>query len=95
MFNKLSDTKRSIMIVKLISTIIISILKIRSIYKNISDSILIEKFNFLKDISSLTYDILTLNILSIICNGIPIFSKLKKFTENIKKRFKKMSDDIV
>ena len=76
----ISDTKQNILIVQLVSNIIISILKIRDIYKKVTSKNLIEKFAMIKDISEFTYDLLTLNLFSILFHSLPLYLKLKKVT---------------
>ena len=80
------NISKKVLVVKLISNIIISILKIRELYKNILYTNLIDNFTILKDLTSFTYDMLTLNIISIICNGLPLLIKVRKFTNRILKK---------
>lgn len=77
------EIKKKILVIKLISNIIISILKVRELYKNILYTKLIDKFSILKDVTTFTYDILTLNVISILCNGLPLLIRIKKFTKRI------------
>ena len=83
----LSDIKKNILTIQLISCIIINILKLRELHIKIMSSNLMNKLLIIKDISSMTYDILTLNIISILCNGLPLYLKLKRVTNKILKSF--------
>ena len=83
----LSDIKKNILTIQLISCIIINILKLRELHIKIMSSNLMNKLLIIKDISSMTYDILTLNIISILCNGLPLYLKLKRVTDKILKNF--------
>ena len=49
------NISKKVLVVKLISNIIISILKIRELYKNILYTNLIDNFTILKDLTSFTY----------------------------------------
>jgi hypothetical protein len=81
-----NNTKKQILAIRFISCIIINFLRLRELRTNIINSSLVDKLTLLKDLSKLTYDIITFNLISIICNTIPIYFKLKKF---IKKFLKK------
>jgi hypothetical protein len=74
-----SKTKKNIMTVQLISCIIINFLKLRELHTKIMSSKLINKVTIIKDLSSLTYDILTFNIFSFITTAIPLYRKLKRY----------------
>lgn len=82
----LLNIKKNILTVQLISCIIINILKLRELHNKIMSSNLMNKLLIIKDISSITYDILTLNIVSILCNGLPLYLKLKRVTDKILKK---------
>jgi hypothetical protein len=71
------NTKKKILTVKLISCIIINILKLREIHSKISSSNLIDKFTLLKDLSKFSYDILTFNIVSLLCSFFPLYKRIK------------------
>lgn len=77
------EIKKKILVIKLISNIIISILKVRELYKNILYTKLIDRFSIVKDVTAFTYDVLTLNVISILCNGLPLLIRIKKFTKRI------------
>lgn len=80
------NTKKQILAVKFISCIIINFLRLRELKTNIINSSLVDKLTLLKDLSKLTYDILTLNLMSLICSTIPIYFKFKKIIKNFLKK---------
>lgn len=79
------NTKKKILAVKFISCIIINFLKLRELKTNIINSSLVDKLTLLKDLSKLSYDMLTYNVISLVCNTIPIFFKFKKIIRNFLK----------
>jgi len=84
------NTKKKILAVKFISCIIINFLRLQELKTNIINSSLVDKLTLLKDLSKLSYDILTFNLMSLVCNTIPIFFKFKKM---IGKVFRKNKDE--
>ena len=89
MFEKLSEAKKEILTFKLISSIIINFLRIREIYGKIKDKNLIETVVTIKGCSGVIYDILTLNVVSLMYKTIPIYNTVRKIYKNIRKRYKK------
>ena len=82
-------TKKKVLTIKLVSCIIINILKLRELHLKISSSNLIDRLVLLKDLSKFSYDILTFNIVSLVCNFFPLYSKLKlKLSQIVKNRKK-------
>lgn len=81
-----NNTKKQILAIRFISCIIINFLRLRELKTNIINSSLVDKLTLLKDLSKLTYDIITFNLISVICNTIPIYFKLKKFIKKILKK---------
>jgi len=77
------NTKKKILAIKFISCIIINFLRLRELQTNISNSSLVDKLTLLKDLSKMTIDLLTLNMISLVCNTIPMYIKLKKIIKNI------------
>ncbi len=75
MFEK---TKKKIMTVKLVVCIIINFLKLREIQTSVMSGGLINKLSLVKDLSKMTFDIITLNIISILCNSLPLYNRIKK-----------------
>lgn len=86
MFN---NTKKSIITVQLISCIIINVLKLREIHTRIMSSELINKLALIKDLSIFSYDIITLNIFSMLYNSVPLYLKLKKYIGKLLRKIKK------
>jgi hypothetical protein len=72
-------TKKHILTLKIVLVIIINLLKLRELHTKITSNKFINKLSILKDISKLTYNILTLNIFSVLFGTIPLCMKLKKF----------------
>lgn len=85
----LNNTKKHILTVQLISCIIINVLKLRELHIKIMSSELINKLSLLKDLSMFSYDIITFNLFSMVCNSIPLYLKLKKYIGRILKKIKK------
>jgi hypothetical protein len=86
----LENVKKSLLTVKLISYIIINLLKVRDLYRSISSSSngLINKMSIIKDMSKFGLDILSFNILSILINSLPYYRKVKKGCSFILNKFK-------
>ena len=82
------NKKKKILAVKFISCIIINFLRLKELKTNIINSNLVDKLTLLKDLSKLSYDILTFNLMSLVCNTIPIFFKFKKMIGNFLKKNK-------
>ena len=73
-FDKL---KENIIKVKLISVIILNILKLRDLQYNKDSTKLIDTFGDVKSFSKLFYDILTLNVYSLLMNSLSNYKKIK------------------
>jgi hypothetical protein len=88
----LEKTTKSLITIKLISYIIINIIKLRELYaklkNNESSNKILNKFIFVKDITKFTLDILSFNLLSILGNSLSYYSKLKKVLSYITKPFR-------
>jgi hypothetical protein len=82
------NTKKKILAVKFISCIIINFLRLKELKTNIINSSLVDKLTLLKDLSKLSYDILTFNLVSLVCNTVPIFFKFKKIIGKFLKKNK-------
>jgi hypothetical protein len=85
-FDKCDKLKHSIIKVKLISVIILNILKLRDLQYNKDSSKLIDKFSDVKSISKLFYDVLTLNVYSILMNSLTNYRKIKDYYKYIMKK---------
>ncbi len=81
-----NNTKKQILAIKFISCIIINFLRLRELRTNIINNHLVDKLTLLKDLSKLTYDILTFNLISLISNTIPMYFKFKKLIKNFLKK---------
>jgi hypothetical protein len=86
-------TKKSLISVKLISYIIINILKLRELHTSIQSNSFINKLYLIKDVSKIGLDIVSFNILSILVNTLPYYHKLKKIKNYIKNKFYKIKND--
>ncbi len=75
MFEK---TKKKLMTLKLVICIIINFLKLRELHTSVMSSNLINRLSLVKDLSKMTYDIITLNLVSIMCNTLPLYGRIKK-----------------
>ena len=87
----LTKSKKNILTVQFISCIIINFLKIRELYGKIKCSSLINKVSLIKDLSLFTYDLLTLNLISMLCNTYPLYRKLRNISSKIFNKIKKRS----
>jgi hypothetical protein len=83
------NTKKKILAIKFISCIIINFLRLRELQTNIINSSLVDKLTLLKDLSKMTIDLLTFNMMSLVCNTIPMYFKFKKIIKNIFNKNKK------
>ena len=71
--------KRNILTVKIISCIIINFLRLKDLYSKLSFSNkIIDNLSLIKDLSKLTYSVLSFNFISICYGTIPVYMKLKK-----------------
>ena len=85
----LTKSKKHILAVQFISCIIINFLKIRDLYSKVKCSNLIDKVSIIKDLSLFTYDLLTLNLISMLCNTYPLYVKLRKISSKIFNKIKR------
>jgi len=77
----LEKSKKKILSLKIIICIIINLLKLKQVYSNKPNK-LIDKLSVIKDFSKIAYNAMSMNIVSVIINTIPLCM-------NIKKTFKK------
>jgi hypothetical protein len=80
--------KKSLLTVKLISYIIINILRLRELHTAICSNTLINKISVIKDFTKFGLDILSFNILSILINSLPYYRKIKKAFNFVLSKFK-------
>lgn len=75
--------KKKILTIKLISYIIINFLRLRDLHSKIVSSNLLNKLTLIKDLSKVSYDILTFNVISLLMNSVPLYFKIKKYYKKI------------
>jgi hypothetical protein len=80
--------KKSLISIKLISYIIINILKLRSLYSSIESTSIIDKAILIKDFTKLGLDIISFNVVSIMLNSLSYYGKLKKLKNYISEKLK-------
>lgn len=71
-------TKKHILTFKIVTCIIINFLRLKDLYSKISSNKLIENLAFIKDLSKITYNLLSFNLISVFYNTIPLLMKVKK-----------------
>jgi len=71
-------TKKRIITIKIITCIIINFLKLKDLYSTIASTKLIDRLVLFKDLSKLTYNVLTFNFIAIFYNSVPILMKFRK-----------------
>lgn len=89
LYMSLDKIKKQVLAIKFISYIIINVIRLRELQTNILNSDLVNKLSLLKDLSKMTYDLLTFNLVSFIFNGVPLIFKFKKLLIRLVKRIKK------
>jgi len=81
---------KKLLVLNYISIIIINILKIRNLYNNLVSNNLLDTITLVKDISKFTFNLLNLNMVSIIYSTMSLYSSIKKNYKNfIEKIMKK------
>lgn len=73
----LDKSKKNLLVLKIVICIIINILKLKQLYSN-KPSKLIDKLSVIKDFSKITYNVITLNVVAVVMNTIPLCMKIKK-----------------
>jgi len=86
----LNNSKKSLLLIKIITCIIINFLKLKDIYSNVNSNNIIENIKSIKILTKYGYDILTLNICSMVFNFFPVYRKFKKGITYIKNYYKKV-----
>ena len=71
-------TKKHILTIKVITCIIINFLRLKDLYSKISSNKLIDNLSLIKDLSKITYNLLTFNLISVFYNTIPLLMRIKK-----------------
>ena len=71
------ETKKNILKIKLVSSIILSFLKLKDLHYSKDSSNIIESVVSIKNMSNLFYDILSFNVFSILINSLKYYRKIK------------------
>jgi hypothetical protein len=71
-------TKKHILTIKVVTCIIINFLRLKDLYSKISSNKLIDNLSLIKDLSKITYNLLTFNLISVFYNTIPLLMRIKK-----------------
>jgi len=81
---------KKLLVLNYISIIIINILKIRNLYNNLVSNNLLDTMILVKDISKFTFNLLSLNMVSILYSSISLYGSIRKnykiFIEKIRKK---------
>jgi hypothetical protein len=85
----IEEAKKNVLKLKLITSIILSFLKLRDLQFSKDSSIMINSFDSLKHLSNLFYDILTFNVFSILINSTKYYRKIKDGYKFLIKKLKK------
>jgi hypothetical protein len=85
----IEEAKKNVLKLKLITSIILSFLKLRDLHFSKDSSSMINKFDSLKHLSNLFYDILTFNVFSILINSTKYYRKIKDGYKFLIKKLKK------
>jgi hypothetical protein len=80
---------KKLLVLNYISIIIINILKIRNLYNNLVSNNLLDTMILVKDISKFTFNLLSLNIVSILGSSISLYGSIKKNYKNFVEKFRK------
>ena len=78
--------KENIIKIKLISIIILNILKLRDMQYKKDSTIMIDKLDNVKNFSKLFYDVLSLNIYSLLLNSISNYKRIKSYYKYIMRK---------
>ena len=79
------NTKKRLLTIKIVTCIIINFVKLKNIRNSIMSSNLINKLTLVKDLTKMSYDIITFNYISVMFNSLPLFMRFKKLFRNMKK----------
>jgi hypothetical protein len=78
---------KKLLVLNYISIIIINILKIRNLYNNLVSNNLLDTMILVKDISKFTFNLLSLNMVSILYSSISLYGSIKKNYKNFIEKF--------
>jgi hypothetical protein len=85
--NIFEDTKKNILKIKLISSIILSFLKLRDLHYSIDSNNIIDRVCRIKNMSNLFYNIMSFNVFSILFIFANCYNKIKnKYKSYINKK---------
>lgn len=84
--DKFRKMKENIIKIKLISIIILNILKLRDMQYKKDSTIMIDKLDNVKNFSKLFYDVLSLNIYSLLLNSISNYKRIKSYYKYIMRK---------
>jgi hypothetical protein len=87
----IDKTKKYILTTKLISYIILNIIKIRELYTKFKSTKIFDKITLIKDLSKLSYDLITFNLFNIIINSSNYYNKIVKLYKIILEKIKKVN----
>ena len=90
----IEHARKNILKIKLIISIILSVLKLRDLQFSKDSSDIINKIDPIKNISNLFYDILTFNYLSILLNSGKYYGKIKNGIKMIVNKIKNRNNNI-
>lgn len=71
-------TKKHLLTIKIVTCIIINLLRLRELHTRITANKIINRLTIVKDISKITYNIITLNLISVVYTSVPLLMKLRK-----------------
>ncbi len=90
----IEQAKKNLLKLKLIISIILSVLKLRDLQFSKDSSDIINKIDPIKNMSNLFYDILTFNYFSILMNSTQYYRKIKNGIKMIVNKFKNKENNI-
>jgi len=79
------NTKKRLLTIKIVTCIIINFIRLRNLHNSIMSSNLINKLTLVKDLTKMSYDIITFNYISVMFNSLPLYMRFKKLFRNMKK----------
>lgn len=79
------NTKKRLLTVKIVTCIIINFVRLNNLRNSIMSSNLINKLTLVKDLTKMSYDIITFNYISVMFNSLPLYMRFKKLFRNMKK----------
>ena len=71
-------TKKHLMTVKIVTCIIINFMRLKELHTKIQSTNIINNLLLIKDLSKLTYNLITFNLISFFYTSIPLCMKLRR-----------------